>query len=60
MQDNDPNSKAHGERIAPERLDAIAAGEGWRRRKVWLFSWADSDEDWPLHEDTPLVENEAR
>jgi hypothetical protein len=55
LYDKTPGSQAHGEILDPGRLDDLADTNNRRRRKIYLFNWADSDEDWLLLEDEPLV-----
>ena len=53
--DKTPGSTAHGEVIGADRLDALADVTNRRRWRTYLLSWGDSDEEWLLIEDEPLV-----
>jgi len=53
--DGNNASTAHGEVIGSDRLDELADVSNWLRHKTFLLSWADSDIDWLLVEDDPLV-----
>jgi hypothetical protein len=55
LQDKNPASRAHGETISGDRLDAMAEIDQKRHRKIFRLSWADSDVDWLLLEDEALV-----
>ncbi len=48
--DRTPGSTARGEPIDPARLNELADTRNWRRRRTFLFSWADFDNDWELRE----------
>jgi hypothetical protein len=54
--DKTPASRARGELLSVDRLNELANISNWRRRRTFLMSWADSDEEWELSEDEALVE----
>jgi hypothetical protein len=55
LYDKSPASTAHGEMIGSERLDELCDRRNRRHRKTLLLTWADSEEDWLLVEDDPMV-----
>ena len=50
--DKTPGSKAHGERIAPDKLDNISDRDNRLGERTFLCCWEDADLDWLLIEDT--------
>ena len=55
LYDKNPASRAHGEDIAGDKLDALADLENRRRQKTFLLTWIDSDIDWLLIEDEAMI-----
>jgi hypothetical protein len=55
LYDKTPGSTAHGERIRADQLDALADRRNWRRRRTYVLTWVDSDEEWELREDEPVM-----
>jgi hypothetical protein len=53
--DKNRNDAAQGQLIQAEKLDDQVDIIGRRPRKVLLLSWVDSDEDWLLEDDEPMV-----
>jgi hypothetical protein len=51
VRDIHPGSQAHGDVITADRLNELADHTPKNRRRMWLFSWEDSDEEWLLVED---------
>jgi hypothetical protein len=55
LHDRNPTSQARGEVIGGDRLDELADTSNRKHKKVLWLSWKDSDVDWLLIEDEPLV-----
>jgi hypothetical protein len=55
LQDKNPASKAHGEKIAKDNLDSVADTGKRKHRRIFRLSWADSNVDWLLLEDEAMV-----
>lgn len=55
LQDKTPHSQAHGEPVGEERLDELADTRIRRPQKILHLAWADSDIEWLLLEDDPMV-----
>jgi hypothetical protein len=55
LRDKNPASVAHGEVIAGDKLNELADTSNRTHRKILRLSWKDSDVDWLLIEDEPLV-----
>lgn len=55
LYDKTPASKAHGETIAGDKLDGLSDTNNKRHHRTFLLTWADSEIDWLLKEDDPMV-----
>jgi hypothetical protein len=51
IQDRNPASRAGSEEIAADRLNELADTRNTKHRRIFLLSWADSDEEWLILED---------
>jgi hypothetical protein len=55
IQDQNANSAAHGQGIAPNELDKLADTSNRKRRKIFRLCWVGSDVDWLLLEDEAMA-----